>query len=139
MHINCIHEFPSVVGPPRHACDFGLFSGDDWTPAHLTGGATNLYKEIAFALKGLEWRAPGLVAVASKLAGSAAPHKPIDFSTPSTYEPASGANPWKLPADGLELPKDGVERGPAPSTGRYGANVSARDAEEGEKKGWLDA
>ena len=25
--------------------------GDDWTPSHLTGGATNIYKEIALALK----------------------------------------------------------------------------------------
>ena len=58
VHVNCIHEFPSVVGPPRHACDFGLFFSDDWTPGHLTGGLTNLYKEIAFALKGAEWRQP---------------------------------------------------------------------------------
>ena len=93
-HMNCIHEFPSVVGPPRHECDFGLFFNDDWTPAHLTGGLTNLYKEIAFALKGAEWRQPGLVAVASKIAGSAGEHKPIDVKVPSTYEPATGRNPW---------------------------------------------
>ena len=93
-HMNCIHEFPSIVGPPRHECDFGLFFNDDWTPAHLTGGLTNLYKEIAFALKGAEWRQPGLVAVASKIAGSAGEHKPIDVKVPSTYEPATGRNPW---------------------------------------------
>ena len=51
VHLNCIHEFPAVVGPPRHECEFALMFGDDWTPAHLTGGKTNLYKEIALALK----------------------------------------------------------------------------------------
>jgi len=112
VHVNCIHEFPAVVGPPRHECEFGLFFGDDWTPAHLTGGKTNLYKEIAFALKGVEWRQPGLVAVASKLAGSAGPHKPIEVLVPDSYEPAFGPNPWTaplspaqgLPASRLPLP-----------------------------------
>jgi len=94
VHLNCIHEFPSVVGPPRHECEFGLFFNDDWTPAHLTGGKTNLYKEIAFALKGVEWRQPGLVAVTAKLAASAAPHRPIDVTVPDTYEPLRGPNPW---------------------------------------------
>jgi len=95
VHVNCIHEFPAVVGPPRHECEFGLFFGDDWTPAHLTGGPTNMYKEIAFALKGAEWRQPGLVAVASKLAGCQAPHKPIDVLVPNTYVPKRGLNKWK--------------------------------------------
>jgi hypothetical protein len=93
--MNCIHEFPSVVGPPRHECEFGLFFGDEWTPAHLTGGKTNLYKEIAFALKGVEWRQPGLVAVASKIAGSAAEHKPIDVKVPDTYVAKKGRNKWQ--------------------------------------------
>jgi len=95
VHINCIHEFPSVVGPPRHECEFGLMFNDDWTPAHLTGGPTNLYKEIAFALKGVEWRQPGLVAVASKIATSAGEHKPIAFEVPDSYEPKKGPNKWK--------------------------------------------
>ena len=94
VHMNCIHEFPSVVGPPRHECDFGLFFNDDWTPAHLTGGPSNLYKEIAFALKGVEWRQPGVVAVASKIASSAGEHKPINVKVPATYEPATGSNTW---------------------------------------------
>ena len=91
VHICCVHEFPSVVGPPRHECEFGLMFGDDWTPAHLTSGPTNLYKEIALALKSVEWRQPGLVALASKLVGSAAPHQPIDVVVPDSYEPAKGA------------------------------------------------
>ena len=73
VHMLCVHEFPSVVGPPRHACDFGLMFRSDWTPDHLQSGATNLYKEIAIALKGAEYRTPGLVAVASKIAATAAP------------------------------------------------------------------
>ena len=29
VHLNCVHEFPSVVGPSRHECEFGLMFGDD--------------------------------------------------------------------------------------------------------------
>jgi len=97
VHINCVHEFPAVVGPPRHECDFGLMFGDDWTPAHLTGGKMNLYKEIALALKGVKWRQPGFVAFAAKLAMSARPHKPIDADVPASYEPKTGPNPWTSP------------------------------------------
>ena len=99
-----LEQFPSVVGPTRHACEFGLMFGDDWTPAHLTGGPTNLYKEIALALKGVAWRKPGLVAVAAKLASSAGPHKPIKFTVPATYEPHSGPNPWTALPKGRKLP-----------------------------------
>jgi hypothetical protein len=38
---------------------------------HLACGEANLYKEIAVALKDAEWRQPGLVAFATKLATSA--------------------------------------------------------------------
>jgi hypothetical protein len=41
---------------------------DDWTPAHLTGGPMNLYKEMDLSLKDEEWRQPGLVSLAAKLA-----------------------------------------------------------------------
>jgi len=104
--MNCIHEFPAVVGPPRHECEFGLFFGDDWTPAHLTGGKTNLYKEIAFALKGAEWRKPALVAVASKLVTSAGEHKPIEVKVPNSYEQKIGTNPWLAPMPASPLAKD---------------------------------
>jgi len=70
VHMLCVHEFPSVVGKARHACDFAKNFRSDWTPEHLQGGDTNLYKEIALALKGAEWREPGLVALASKIAAS---------------------------------------------------------------------
>ena len=51
VHIVCIHEFPGVIGPERYSCEFALMFNDDWTPAHLMSGPTNLYKEIAIALK----------------------------------------------------------------------------------------
>jgi hypothetical protein len=75
IHMLCVHEFPSVVGPPRHECEFALMFRSDWTPDHLQSGETNLYREIALALKGAEWRTPGLVALASKIAGSSATHQ----------------------------------------------------------------
>ena len=68
MAICCAHEFPSVVGPHRHACDFDCMFGPGWTPHHLKDGETNLYREIAIPLKGREWRKPGLVGLAKKLA-----------------------------------------------------------------------
>jgi hypothetical protein len=67
---------------------------DDWTPAHLTGGPTNLYKEMDLALKGEEWREPGLVGLAAKLATSAQEHVPITVRVPSSYVASTAANPW---------------------------------------------
>jgi len=95
VHITCVHEFPAVVGPRRHECEFGLMFGEDWTPPHLTGGKTNLYKEIALALKGAEWRQPGFVAFASKVAASTSGHKPVDVLVPESYRPKHGPNKWK--------------------------------------------
>jgi len=94
VHICCVHELPAVVGSRRHACDFVLMFNDDWTPAHLTGGRTNLYKAMDLALKGEEWRQPGLVALAAKLATSPGAHMPIQVRVPTSYEPKTGANPW---------------------------------------------
>ena len=56
---------------------------------HLTCGKGNLYKEIALSLKGVEWRQPGLVALASTLARGGAPRKPIELNVPSTYVPSA--------------------------------------------------
>jgi hypothetical protein len=92
VHIVCVHEFPSLVGPERHDCEFNLMFGDDWTPAHLTGGDGNLYMEIALALKGAEWRLPGLVAFASKLTSSAGEHEEIDIVVPASYQAKAGPN-----------------------------------------------
>ena len=123
VHINCTHEFPSVVGPARHECDFGLMFDDDWTPAHLTSGSTNLYKEIAFALKGVEWRQPGLVAVASKLAGSAAPHQPMDVKVPDSYVPKRGPNKWTS-GEALKLEGDNSAEAQAAAPARPVAVVT---------------
>ena len=82
VRIYCIHEFPSVVGPQRHACDFALMFDDEWTPQHLKSGPANLYKDIALALKGAEWRRPGLVAFASKLASYDGTRSPVVAGLP---------------------------------------------------------
>ena len=69
IHIWCVHEFPSLLGSPRHASEFKLIF--DTSPSHLRGkdsSTTHLYSEIATALLSDEWRKPGLVALASKLA-----------------------------------------------------------------------
>ena len=143
VHVNCIHEFPSVVGPPRHECEFGLFFGDDWTPTHLTGGPTNLYKEIAFALKGVEWRQPGLVAVASKIAGSVGPHKPIDVNVPESYEPKTGPNTWvgRMAAPVAPLTEAVVEAAPAAEKTRSPIGIvdAAPDATFRSDAGTLNA
>jgi hypothetical protein len=46
------------------------------------------------ALKGEEWRQPGLVALASELARGACEHKPIKVQVPASYVPKTGTNPW---------------------------------------------
>jgi len=119
VHINCVHEFPSAVGPPRHECEFGLMFDDDWTPAHLTSGPTNLYKEIALALKGDEWRQPGLVALAGKLAASIAPHAPISFDVPKDYEPPREKS---LPPE-QPLPRAAASSPSAPADSPVGLHV----------------
>ena len=115
VHIICVHEFPGAVGPPRHACEFGLMFNDDWTPAHLTGGPQNLYKEIAIALKGVEWRKPGLVAFAAKLGSSAGPHKPIQVEVPESYEPPTDATPVQLDQGKTAKPTPGPAHVPMPT------------------------
>jgi hypothetical protein len=75
---------------------------DDWTPGHLARSPTNLYSAIAIALKGAEWRQPGLVALASTLALSACEHSEIKFDAPTSYEPKTGPNPWRAPPPTLE-------------------------------------
>jgi hypothetical protein len=113
VHMLCVHEFPSVCGPARHAVEFHRMFHEEWTPTHLQGGAANLYKEIALALKGVEWRKPGLVAVASKLAAGGDEHSPIEVVVPTSYVAASGPNKWlgaaSVPAVEVALsPPNGV-------------------------------
>jgi len=118
VHIFCVHEFPAVVGPHRHACDFAQMFNDDWTPAHLTGGPANVYKEIDLTLKGEEWRQPGLVALATKVATSAGERKPIKVQISTSYEPKRRANPWagngQQPAQSNTLPKSAASASTVP-------------------------
>ena len=73
------------------------------TPAHLTAGKTNLYREIANPLKSNEWRQPGFVSLVNKLAVSAGPHTPLVFTVPKTYVPKQGRNRWEMEADIQEM------------------------------------
>ena len=126
------------VGPPRHEREFSLMFDDDWTPAHLTGGPMNLYKEIALALKGLEWRKPGLVAFASKLVASTGPHTPIAVHVPASYEPATAPNPW------VAIEKALHQAHPPPAAQAQGAATAGEDVVQGAVstvtsniRGWL--
>jgi len=116
VHMICVHEFPSVVGPPRHECEFDKMFHDDWTPAHLTQRPTNLYNEAALTLKGVEWRKPGLVAFAFKLAANAGERQPIEFDVPEAYHPKVGPNPWRAEHgyDAANVSGARASLGPAP-------------------------
>ena len=109
VHILCVHEFPSLVGGPRHACDFGLMFCDDWTPSHLTGGETNLYREIALALTSDAWRKPGLVAFASNLAKGGEERIPVEVPVSDEDGPPTKMDdPTKEGATPVEVADDDV-------------------------------
>ena len=61
----------SAHQPPRHAVRHAIkfveMFAEEQTPAHLRSGEKNLYREIAVALLGDEWRLPGLVRLLEKL------------------------------------------------------------------------
>jgi len=104
VHIVCAHESPSVVGAPRHECEFDEMFSSEWTPIHLTRRPTNLYSEAEISLKGEEWRQPSLVAFAAKLAANACGCQPINFEVPMSYKPKTGTNPWRrLTAERCEV------------------------------------
>eukprot|EP00966_Prymnesium_polylepis_P304687 7039568-Prymnesium_polylepis.2 len=68
LHLQPCHEFPSSVdtGSARHALEFKQIM--DVTPEGLKKWPTNIYSQIAIALKGGELREPGLANLASRLA-----------------------------------------------------------------------
>ena len=72
VHLLLAHEFPSVLEADgeitRATCDFNDMWNDGWTPRWLLKGDANVYKQIATALKGGEWRPAGLGKLASELA-----------------------------------------------------------------------
>jgi hypothetical protein len=64
LHLQLCHEFPSVIdlGSSRYALEFKAVM--DATPADLKKWPTNIYSQIAIALKGGELRKPGLSVLA---------------------------------------------------------------------------
>ena len=70
VHLLLAHEMPSVIADTdeRHACAFNDFWNDGWTPRWLLQGDANVYKQIAIALKGGEWRPAGITKLAMELA-----------------------------------------------------------------------
>jgi hypothetical protein len=59
LHLQTCHEFPSSIDlGSRHAIDFSKIMNA--TPADLRMESTNIYSQIAIALKGGELREPGL-------------------------------------------------------------------------------
>eukprot|EP00966_Prymnesium_polylepis_P259836 6002590-Prymnesium_polylepis.1 len=68
LHLQPCNEFPSVVetGNERYALEFKQVM--DATPADLKRWLTNIYSQIAIALKGGEQRGPGLAILAGRLA-----------------------------------------------------------------------
>ena len=93
-----VHEFPSaisrsVISRERHACDFGDFFNDGWTPKHLMMGEHDIYQVIAIALKDAEWRKAGLAAVRSKLAAHPGVRVPLSASASSLPPPVAIPTP----------------------------------------------
>lgn len=68
VHLHPCHEFPSVLdsGSDRAALEFKAIM--DATPPHLKKSPTNVYSQIAIALKGGELREVGLHLLAARLA-----------------------------------------------------------------------
>jgi len=83
LHLQPCHEFPSVVdtGSARHALEFKQIM--DATPADLKKGPTNIYSQIAIALKGGELREPGMANLAARLAVRV-PRKAIEVLPPNS-------------------------------------------------------
>eukprot|EP00966_Prymnesium_polylepis_P120482 2784304-Prymnesium_polylepis.3 len=76
LHLQPCHAFPSVVdmGSARHALEFKQIM--NLTPGDLTKWPTNIYSQIAIALKGGELREPGLAKLPGSAAGGACASKP---------------------------------------------------------------
>jgi len=68
LHLQPCHEMPSVIdrSSPRSAQEFKAIM--DATPNDLKKSPTNIYSQIAIALKGGELREPGLAILAGRLA-----------------------------------------------------------------------
>jgi len=81
LHLQLCHEFPSSIDlGSRHAIDFSKIMNA--TPADLRMESTNIYSQIAVALKGGELREPGLASLAVRLA-IIVPLAPLKGAEPS--------------------------------------------------------
>ena len=94
LHLQLCHEYPSVTDPGsvRQAVEFKQIM--DATPADLKKWPTNIYSQIAIALKGGELREPGLANLAARLAVRVA-RTPIEAPLPprsGQEESASGGS-----------------------------------------------
>ena len=78
------HEMPGLKGDERCACEFKSFFDGGSTPPELI--KSGIYSKIAIALKGVEWRQPGLVALARALSMAPGEHKPITFAVHKVVE-----------------------------------------------------
>eukprot|EP00966_Prymnesium_polylepis_P185028 4288330-Prymnesium_polylepis.1 len=79
LHLQACHEFPSVIDPGcgRHALEFKQIM--DATPANLKESPTNIFSQIAIAIKGGELREPGLANLAARLVVRV-PLQPVDVA-----------------------------------------------------------
>ena len=105
-----VHEAPSAVEADavRGACPFDDFWNDGWTPKHLLKGSTNVYKQIATALKPDVWRKAGLATVALKLAEEAQPGtaEGEGEAAPSQTTTTTARGGLKGPVWPIRAPKD---------------------------------
>ena len=70
VHLQTCHEFPSVLDPESGSGALEFKAIMDATPEDLKKWPTNIYSQIAIALKGGELRDVGLSILAAKLARS---------------------------------------------------------------------
>lgn len=70
----------------RHAVEFERFFDAGWTPDHLLIGDANIYRTMATPLKGGEFRAAGLAAIAARALEASGPRNPIEVKEPGEKE-----------------------------------------------------
>jgi len=115
LHLQLCHEFVSALDPgsARQALEFKQVM--DTTPADLRRWPTNLYSQIAIALKGGELRGPGLANLAARLAVRV-PRQPVAVESASRHRSfvlRRGSRPASQQASAqTSMPGLQEERGP---------------------------
>ena len=137
VHLLLVHEFPSVLddegASTRGACDFNDFWNEGWTPKHLLTGESNVYKQIAIALKPGAFRAAGLATVIGKMGEGGGERRPLDSYDLVT--PPQDESPPALQED-VETP---AASGTPPLQEGLETSVSIRPASITLTQGTLDA